>query len=108
MKASTTGMSPTIGSSIRTACTGRAACVPPECFRAPKDWLTRIHPDDVPSYRAALVACFKGVASRFECDYRYLAQSDTWRWARQHGAAVRDAEGRVVRLIGSTGDITEL
>ena len=31
-----------------------------------------------------------------------------WRWARQHGIAVRDARGRVVRMVGSTGDITEL
>ena len=28
-------------------------------------------------------------------------------WARQHGLAIRDASGRVIRVIGSTGDITE-
>src|SRR5262249_9970810 len=31
----------------------------------------------------------------------------SWRWARQHGLAVRNANGRAIRLIGSTGDITE-
>ena len=51
---------------------------------------------------------FKRRTERFECDYRFRALDGSWRWARQHGIAVRDARGRVVRIIGSTGDITEL
>ena len=55
-----------------------------------------------------MVAHFKGRTDRFECDYRYRAKDGTWRWARQHGIAMRDARGRAVRMIGSTGDINEL
>ncbi len=54
------------------------------------------------------VAHFKGETERFECDYRFRARDGSWRWARQHGVALRDARGRAYRMIGSTGDITEL
>jgi PAS domain S-box-containing protein len=86
----------------------RALGLPPEVLTTSKDWWDRIHPEDLPRYRAALIACFKGDAERFECDYRYRLQDDTWAWARQHGVAVRDERGRAVRLIGSTGNISEL
>lgn len=72
------------------------------------DWRERIHPDDLPLHDAALRDHFKGRTERFECDYRYRALEGNWRWARQHGIALRDESGRAVRLIGSTGDITEL
>ncbi|TAK79762.1 MAG: PAS domain S-box protein [Betaproteobacteria bacterium] len=73
-----------------------------------EDWRNRIHPDDVPRYDAAIVAHFKGRTERFECDFHYRASDGSWHWARQHGFALRDARGRATRMIGSTGDITEL
>ncbi len=80
----------------------------PRSVKTPAGWRKRIHPDDLAAYDAALVAHFRKKTRRFECDYRYQARDRTWRWARQHGIAQRDARGRVVRMIGSTGDITEL
>ena len=80
----------------------------PATLRTPKDWRERIHPDDLPAYDAALVAHFKGRSERFACEYRYRGPDGGWRWARQHGIAVRDATGRAVRLVGATGDVTEL
>jgi PAS domain S-box-containing protein len=80
----------------------------PADFKGPADWRGRIHPDDLPQYDAALTAHFKGKRDRFECDYRYRAQDGSWRWARQHGVAVRDSRGRAVRMTGSAGDITDL
>jgi PAS domain S-box-containing protein len=77
-------------------------------IRTPGDWRNRIHPDDLPAYDAALIAHFKGRTERFECDYRFRDKRGGWRWARQHGIAERDARGRATRLVGSTGDITEL
>jgi signal transduction histidine kinase len=73
-----------------------------------EDWHERIHPDDFPSFRAATVAHLKGQTERLSCDYRYRALDGTWHWARTHGIAMRDRTGRAVRLVGSTGDITEL
>jgi len=80
----------------------------PEEMKSPGDWFARIHPDDQPRYRATSVAHFKGETERFECDYRYRAHDGSWRWARQHGIALRDDRGRAYRMVGSTGDITEL
>ncbi|MEA3193783.1 MAG: hypothetical protein QOD26_2116 [Betaproteobacteria bacterium] len=81
---------------------------PTGSFRRVEDWVARIHPDDREAYRLANVAHFKGQTPRFQCDYRYQAPDGSWRWARTHGMAVRDRRGRTLRVIGSTGDITEL
>lgn len=80
----------------------------PGSLKTPYDWSERIHPDDLPVYQRAMVAHLKGETERLECDYRFRAQDGSWRWARQHGLALRDQTGRAHRLIGSTGDITEL
>jgi two-component system cell cycle sensor histidine kinase PleC len=82
--------------------------MPPELLRTPKDWRARIHPEDLARYDAGIIAHFKQQTERFECDYRYQALDGSWRWARQHGIAQRDANSRAIRMIGSTGDITRL
>jgi PAS domain S-box-containing protein len=82
--------------------------ISPKELRTPAAFLDRVHPDDRPRFRAATVAHFKGETERFECDYRFRARDGAWRWARQHGVALRDARGRAYRMVGSTGDITEL
>ena len=71
-------------------------------------WQKSIHPEDYPRFREATLAHLKGLTARFECDYRFRAGDGTWRWARTHGLATRDKSGRAVRMVGSTGDITEL
>jgi PAS domain S-box-containing protein len=76
-------------------------------LRTADDWLKRIHPEDLPSYKKAVRAHFKGETDRFACEYRYRGGDGGWRWARQHGLALRDATGRAYRMAGSTGDITE-
>ena len=75
----------------------------------PMEWRARIHPEDVKEYDRRLIEHFKRRSDAFECDYRYDAEDGSgWRWARQHGIAVRDKRGRAIRLVGSTGDITDL
>jgi PAS domain S-box-containing protein len=78
----------------------------PESLRNPVDWIARLHPDDLPHYRAAMRDHFRGKSERFDCESRYRDGDGKWRWARQHGVALRDAKGRVVRMVGATGDIT--
>jgi PAS domain S-box-containing protein len=72
----------------------------------PKDWIRRIHPEDLPTYQAAWAAHFRGETRRFFCEMRYRHADGSTHWARQHGTGVRDGSGRVVRVVGSTGDIT--
>src|SRR5262245_36483599 len=71
-------------------------------------WRKSIHPDDYARFRDATVAHLKGETERFECDYRFRSGDGSWHWARTHGLAVRGRSGRAVRMVGSTGDITEL
>jgi PAS domain S-box-containing protein len=79
-----------------------------EELQTPEDWVGRIHPDDRPHYQAALVAHLRGESPRFYSEYRYRTHDDSWRWARQHGMAVRGADGRAQRVVGATSDITEI
>ena len=66
-----------------------------------------IHPDDLPAYREAIVAHFRGDTPRFEVDFRYRAVDGNWRWCRQYGVAVRHPDGRAYRIVGAMSDVTE-
>ena len=81
--------------------------IPERELQTPQDWIRRIHPEDLPRFREATREHLRGLTPRFESEVRYRASDGSWRWARQHGLVVRDAEGRATRLIGSTGDITQ-
>ncbi|MBM3527949.1 MAG: PAS domain S-box protein [Alphaproteobacteria bacterium] len=70
-------------------------------------WAKLIHPDDQVRHRETLLAHFRAETPRFESEFRYRAGDGSWRWARQHGIAQRDGRGRVRRMVGATGDITE-
>jgi len=72
----------------------------------PEESTDRVHPDDIPHYRKAIVDHLKGVTPRFLCEYRYQPADGAWHWARQSGIALRGPEGHAVRMVGSTVDIT--
>src|SRR5437763_1894851 len=78
-----------------------------ERLRTRADWAERIHPDDLPTYREAILGHLKGQSKRLECEYRFRHPDGAWHWARQHGMAQFDAQGRAYRMVGSCGDITE-
>lgn len=73
----------------------------------PQDWFNRIHPDDRPTYQDAIRNHFRGKTDRVEVEYRFRNAAGEWRWARQHGLGERDESGRVTRVVGATGDITD-
>ncbi len=85
----------------------RQILMPEAELRTPQDWIDRIHPDDLPAFQERMRQHLRGATPRFECEVRYRAGDGSWRWARQHGIAVRDGTGRAIRLVGSTGDITD-
>lgn len=79
----------------------------------PEGWARRIHPADYPAYRSTHVSHLRGETERFVCEYRFRTGQGAngqgqWRWVRQHGIALRDSEGRAIRLTGSVGDCTEV
>jgi signal transduction histidine kinase/DNA-binding response OmpR family regulator len=73
----------------------------------PAESAERVHPDDLADYRQALIAHLKGDTERLDCTYRYLHGDREWRWARQNGIALREADGRAFRVVGTISDITE-
>ena len=78
-----------------------------EQMLTPEESTSRIHQDDLPAYRQALIAHLKGETPRFVSEYRYLDNFAQWRWARQSGIAQRRADGVATRMIGATVDITD-
>ncbi len=70
-------------------------------------WRALIHPDDVQGFDAALADHLGGAASTYRAEYRVRAANGSWRWILDRGCAVRDEQGRVVRVAGSHADVTE-
>ena len=82
---------------------------PGEPQRPRREWiaLTPYHPDDVQVVRSAISAHLRGQTRRYKAEYRLRHHGGEWRWYRQRGIAVRDAQGRPTRMAGSMEDITD-
>jgi PAS domain S-box-containing protein len=73
----------------------------------PEAWMTAVHPED---REAASRAFWSGVRSGqgFAIETRSLrAQDGIYRWHLQQAVVLRDAEGKVLKFIGTTTDIDE-
>ena len=74
----------------------------------PEAWMTAVHPED----REIVARSFwEGVHSGrgFAMEARSLrAEDGTYRWHLQQAVALRDAEGHVLKFVGSTTDIDDL
>ncbi len=66
-----------------------------------------MHPDDVPRVAQAFDGTLRAETANFEVEYRVCHPDDSVRWVLARGAAVRDDNGRTVRVAGSVTDITE-
>lgn len=68
----------------------------------------RLHPDDLELLQQALVEHLKGDSDGYVAEYRVRHGDGRWRWVEDRGRAVeRDADGRVLRMLGTRRDITE-
>jgi PAS domain S-box-containing protein len=71
----------------------------------PEAWMTAIHPDD---REKASRSFWEGVRSgqNFAIETRSLRTQDgTYRWHLQQAVVLRDAEGKVLKFVGTTTDI---
>ena len=67
----------------------------------------RLHPDDLPVLRRALVEHLKGRTDGYCVEYRVRHADGRWRWVEDRGRAVeRNAQGQVLRMLGTRRDIT--
>src|SRR5271157_2392944 len=66
-----------------------------------------VHPDDRASLEAAMGRYLAGETAEFEVENRVHHKDGSYRWILTRGVAVRDAEGKPVRFVGSCVDITD-
>jgi PAS domain S-box-containing protein len=75
-------------------------------YEQPRSFLDAVHPDDRERVRLAAVEKHsRGEATDEE--YRVVRPDDSVRWVRDRAFPVRDANGRVYRMVGIAEDITE-
>ncbi|WP_369958400.1 EAL domain-containing protein [Pseudomonas benzenivorans] len=72
-----------------------------------RDLKPRLHPEDLPLLRRALVEHLKGRSDGYQIEYRIQHTRGHWVWIEDRGRAVeRDAQGRVLRMLGTRRDIS--
>lgn len=74
-------------------------------YRAPESWVEAIVPEDRERIRRA--ALTRQATGEYDETFRIKRADGTVRWIRDRAYPVRDAEGAVVRLVGTAEDITE-
>ncbi len=79
----------------------------PEITDDVEEWFSRIHPEDLEPFKAAIATHLQGLASLFESEHRMRHKDGGYRWMLCRGTAVRDDDGRPSRLAGSQTDNTE-
>ena len=71
----------------------------------PEQLVLRLHPDDIPRYRAIVGAAMRS-GERWELDYRFRHAGGEYRWYRQRGRAERGPDGRTI-VTGMLADVHE-
>ncbi len=71
-----------------------------------KWWQERIHPDDQQRVDDHFIASMTN-GNRYRIEYRVRHKDNRYLWVLDQGFAVKDENGQVVRVVGSSSDITE-
>jgi len=69
-------------------------------------WRARIHPDDARRVRESVMHCLKQRCDRLQLEYRLCSDDGRWVHISDSVRIIRDARGRVTRLVGSLTDIS--
>jgi len=75
---------------------------------SPKEWFGRILSISLSAFQNDLASFVDGETDALDAELAMRDAAGETRWVRCRAAAVRDAEGRAVRLAGSLSDVTEL
>jgi PAS domain S-box-containing protein len=70
-------------------------------------WERLLHPDDRQHALARLEAYLSGKTPTYEQESRLRHKDGSYRWILSRGVALRDAQGKAVRMAGSHVDLTE-
>lgn len=72
----------------------------------PEEWFSRIHAEDRENVHTVLQAHLSGQSTHFESEHRLTDKDGEVHWMLFRGLALRDADGRAVRMCGSMADVT--
>lgn len=79
-----------------------------EINNAFEEWISRVHPEDLPHIMADMQAYFDGEIPSFVSEHRLLCKDGSWKWTLGRGMVVsRTADGKPLRMIGTLTDISE-
>ena len=69
-------------------------------------WEQGVHPEDLPAARDQLLRAIQG-EGEFDTEFRVVHPTGEVRWIKANGSVLRDANGKVTRVLGTNWDITE-
>jgi diguanylate cyclase (GGDEF)-like protein/PAS domain S-box-containing protein len=81
-------------------------CLEEDIGTSPDEWFRRVHAMDVERLRSGIAAHLDGRSAHFENEHRILCKDGSYRWVLSRGLAVRDAEGKPLRIAGSMTDVS--
>ncbi|MBX9678063.1 MAG: PAS domain S-box protein [Gemmataceae bacterium] len=67
-------------------------------------WLDAVHADDRPRTKSVWVAFMEGKAD-YDVEYRLRRHDGAYLWFETRGVMIRDAQGKPLRIIGTTTDV---
>lgn len=69
----------------------------------------RVHPDDLAHVQAAMQDHFDGRSQVYEVEHRLRGKDGNYKWVLSRGRVIgRDADGKPLRMVGTTADITAI
>ncbi|MFC4726634.1 EAL domain-containing protein [Coralloluteibacterium thermophilus] len=71
------------------------------------DWQRRVHPHDLADVMGEFGPALRGEREGWHVTYRFRRGDGSWARVEEHGAVIRDADGRTVRAVGSMVDVTQ-
>jgi len=72
-----------------------------------KAWNSLIHPDDFDRVVEELYRHLEGKTPYYQTEHRVRTKSGEYKWILARGKAIRDSDGKPIRMAGSHTDITE-
>jgi len=75
-------------------------------YEDPTQWSAPILEEDQPAVQALWSRALEGAAATVQFEYRIRRPDGELRWIEDSGFAVRDGDGRVVRMVGIAKDVT--